>query len=110
MCALAVAVVALLGGCGDDKPASSSASTWQETTQSATSANGDTVRYLALGDSLTQEVSATDEQTGAFPSLLAEKWRSAGCEVELMNVGVSGYTAGQVLAEQVPQIEPFNPR
>ena len=26
-----------------------------------------------------------------------------------MNVGVSGYTAGQVLAEQVPQIGPFQP-
>jgi acyl-CoA thioesterase I len=67
------------------------------------------VRYLALGDSLTQGVGAVDEQTGAFPALLAERWRADGCEVELQNAGISGYTAGQILAEQVPQIDTFNP-
>jgi acyl-CoA thioesterase I len=67
------------------------------------------VRYLAIGDSLTQGVGAPDESTGAFPVLLAEQWRADGCEVELQNVGVSGYTAGQILAEQVPQIESFQP-
>jgi acyl-CoA thioesterase I len=67
------------------------------------------VRYLALGDSLTQGVGAPDESTGAFPALLAEHWRADGCEVELQNVGISGYTAGQILAEQVPQIESFQP-
>ena len=67
------------------------------------------VRYLALGDSVTQGVGAPDEQTGSFPALLAEKWRGEGCEVELQNAGISGYTAGQVLDEQVPQIEEFKP-
>jgi acyl-CoA thioesterase I len=32
-----------------------------------------------------------------------------GCEVELQNAGISGYTAGQVLDEQVPQIAEFKP-
>jgi lysophospholipase L1-like esterase len=36
---------------------------------------GDAIRYLSLGDSLTQGVGAPDEQTGSFPALLAEKWR-----------------------------------
>lgn len=67
------------------------------------------VRYLALGDSLTQGVGAVDETTGAFPALLAEHWRTDGCDVELQNAGISGYTAGQILAEQVPQIESFRP-
>jgi acyl-CoA thioesterase I len=67
------------------------------------------VRYLAIGDSLTQGVGAPDEATGAFPALLAEHWRADGCEVELQNAGISGYTAGQILAEQVPQIESFKP-
>jgi lysophospholipase L1-like esterase len=67
------------------------------------------IRYLAIGDSLTQGVGAPDESTGAFPALLAERWRADGCEVELQNVGISGYTAGQILAEQVPQIESFQP-
>ena len=72
-------------------------------------ASGDAVRYLSLGDSVTQGVGAPDEQTGSFPALLAEKWRGEGCEVELQNAGISGYTAGQVLDEQVPQIEEFKP-
>ena len=67
------------------------------------------VRYLALGDSLTQGVGTPDESTGAFPALLAEHWRADGCQVELHNAGISGYTAGQILAEQVPQIESFQP-
>ncbi len=67
------------------------------------------VRYLALGDSLSQGVGAPDEQTGAFPALLAEKWRGASCEVELQNAGISGYTAEQVLTDEVPQIEGFQP-
>lgn len=72
-------------------------------------APGDAIRYLSLGDSLTQGVGAPDEQTGSFPALLAEKWRGEGCEVELQNAGISGYTAGQILDEQVPQIEEFKP-
>jgi len=75
----------------------------------AAPASGGAVRYLALGDSLTQGVGAPDESTGAFPALLAEHWRADGCEVELQNVGISGYTAAQILAEQVPQIESFQP-
>ena len=67
------------------------------------------MRYLAMGDSLTQGVGATDLETGAFPALLAAKWRSDGCQVELQNVGISGYTAGQILAEQVPAIGDFQP-
>jgi acyl-CoA thioesterase-1 len=66
-------------------------------------------RYLALGDSLSQGVGAVDEADGAFPALLAERWRADGCEVELQNAGVSGYTAGQILDEQVPQIDSFKP-
>ena len=109
---LACAVVALASGCSgtrtvqsDGPPSKTSASA--EPSNAAPVSGG--VRYLALGDSLTQGVGAPDESTGAFPALLAEHWRADGCEVELQNVGVSGYTAGQILAEQVPQIEAFRP-
>jgi acyl-CoA thioesterase-1 len=70
---------------------------------------GEQVRYMALGDSVTQGVGAVDEQTGSFPALVAERWRADGCDVELQNAGISGYTAGQILAEQVPQIKSFAP-
>ena len=67
------------------------------------------VRYLALGDSLTQGVGAPDIETGAFPALLADRWRARGCKVELKNAGISGYTAGQVVTDQLPEIAPFKP-
>jgi acyl-CoA thioesterase I len=67
------------------------------------------VRYVSLGDSLTQGIGVENLDTQAFPALLAEKWRAAGCEVELQNLGISGYTAGQVLSDEVPNMADFQP-
>ena len=108
---MACAVAALAAGCSKAE-APQAAESAQETSATAernspAADSGGGVRYLALGDSLTQGVGAVDEQTGAFPALLAEHWRADGCDVELQNAGISGYTAGQILAEQVPQIESF---
>lgn len=108
------AVVALVGCSKSESPAPASSSSTvtaapgEDSTTSALPQDG-AVRYLALGDSLSQGVGAPDEQTGAFPALLAEQWRGAGCEVELQNAGISGYTAEQVLTDEVPQIEEFQP-
>jgi acyl-CoA thioesterase-1 len=112
---MASVLAALTAGCSgtrtvqSDSPPSPQDSSAAAESTGATPSPGGVVRYLALGDSLTQGVGAPDESTGAFPALLAEHWRADGCEVELQNAGISGYTAGQVLAEQVPQIESFNP-
>ncbi len=110
---MACAVVALVAGCSktESPQAAESAQATRATAESSSPAagSGGAVRYLAIGDSLTQGVGAADESTGAFPALLAEHWRADGCEVELQNAGISGYTAGQILAEQVPQIESFKP-
>ena len=113
MFVLACAVAALAAGCSKAETPQAAESA-QETSATAernspAADSGGGVRYLALGDSLTQGVGAVDEQTGAFPALLAEHWRADGCDVELQNAGISGYTAGQILAEQVPQIESFDP-
>ncbi|MBS2012665.1 MAG: SGNH/GDSL hydrolase family protein [Deltaproteobacteria bacterium] len=67
------------------------------------------IRYLSIGDSLTQGIGAPNPETEAFPAKLAERWRAKGCKVELSNVGISGYTAGEMLRDQVPQIAPFKP-
>jgi len=67
------------------------------------------VRYLALGDSLTQGVGAPDLDTGSFPALVSERWRKKGCKVELRNVGASGNTASQVISDQLPAIAEFKP-
>ena len=110
---MACAVAALVAGCSKTETPQAAESA-QETSATAepsspAAESGGEVRYLAIGDSLTQGVGAADESTGAFPALLAEHWRADGCEVELQNAGISGYTAGQILAEQVPQIESFKP-
>lgn len=104
------AAVALVG-CGNaQSPTPPSPTAQQQETGASSAAPADgAVRYLALGDSLSQGVGAPDEQTGAFPALLAERWRGEGCEVELQNAGISGYTAEQVLTDEVPQIDEFKP-
>lgn len=67
------------------------------------------VRYLAIGDSLSQGIGRDSFETDAFPARLAERWRDAGCTVELLNAGISGYTAAQMITDQVPNIESFGP-
>jgi acyl-CoA thioesterase I len=113
---VAATVVALVG-CSSKSESPAPAPSPSSSATAAPQEGGDTsavpkqgaMRYLALGDSLSQGVGAPDEQTGSFPALLAEKWRDAGCQVELQNAGISGYTAGQVLEDEVPQIEEFQP-
>lgn len=109
-------VAALAGGCSQSQSPSPPPPAAQQEESDASAApeatnapDAGSVRYLALGDSVTQGVGAPDEQTGSFPALLAEKWRGEGCAVELQNAGLSGYTSGQVLDEEVPQIEEFKP-
>ena len=67
------------------------------------------IRYLAMGDSITQGIGSDDFESAAFPARLAALWRSKGCTVELKNVAVAGYTAGEILRDEVPEIEAFNP-
>ena len=111
---VAVVCAAVVSGCGNsnaparDASGSPSNSAPAGETSRVETASG-AVRYLAIGDSLTQGVGASDEATRSFPALLAERWRAAGCHVELHNAGVSGSTVGQMITEQVPQIESFHP-
>lgn len=67
------------------------------------------VRYLALGDSLTQGGGLPDMEKGAFPTLLAQKWREKGCKVELKNPAVTRFEAKDVIAKELPLIESFKP-
>ncbi len=67
------------------------------------------VRYLAMGDSLTQGVGAKDVAQGNFAARVAAKWRARGCQVELKNLGVTRYTAQDVITNQVPEIAVFKP-
>lgn len=115
----AAVLVVGLSGCAKDpapapgsstKPASSSVAaepTSAETADAEPSSGA--VRYVSLGDSLTAGIGADDLDKGTFPALLAEKWRQAGCEVELQNLGISGYTAGQVLSDEIPNMADFQP-
>jgi acyl-CoA thioesterase-1 len=112
-----LALVVGLSGCSGDRLPASGMSTQQtsaaaaepSSTASEAQPPSGAVRYLSLGDSLTQGIGAADLDNGTFPALLAAKWRAAGCEVELQNVGISGYTAGQVLSDEVPNIADFKP-
>lgn len=102
-------VVVAISGCGSSPSSEQPAAATAAQSQAEADTESGTVRYLALGDSLTQGVGAPDESTGSFPALLAQHWRDGGCEVELNNVGISGYTTAQILDEQVPAIADFSP-
>ena len=67
------------------------------------------IRYLALGDSISQGKGTADFETAAFPARLAVRWRAEGRTVQLKNLGVPHYTAADVLAREVPEIAPFKP-
>ena len=67
------------------------------------------VRYLALGDSLTQGVGAPNPDTGSYPALLSEKWRARGCKVELQNHGIASYKSADVIADELPDVGTFKP-
>jgi len=67
------------------------------------------IRYLALGDSISQGYGVPDMSTGAFPARLAEHWRARGCKVVLKNLGARHNTSQDVITNQLPQIAPFKP-
>lgn len=66
-----------------------------------------TVRYLALGDSFT--IGTGSPPPRAFPTRLADRWRTQGCTLEVQNVAVNGYTSDDVVSEELPALSAFRP-
>ncbi len=64
-------------------------------------------RYVALGDSFT--IGTGSPPYRSMPARLAEKWQAAGCPVVLENLGVNGYTTGDLIAKELPRVRPFAP-
>ncbi len=67
------------------------------------------VRYLALGDSISQGVGSDDIEKAAFPTRLSERWRAKGCKVDLKNLGQSGFTTNDIIATELPELAPYKP-
>lgn len=109
---VAIFAVSASIGCNEAKTSSSGppppAPTASTIDGGADPATGE-VRYLAMGDSISQGIGTNDFETDSFPYKLAEKWRARGCKVELKNLGVAGYTAQDLIANQNPEIAPFKP-
>ncbi len=62
------------------------------------------VRWVALGDSYTRGEAA--ERSEAWPAVAADRLRAEGRSVELVaNLGRTGWTASDVLAQQVPFLD-----
>jgi len=65
---------------------------------------GSTLRYVALGDSYTIGTSVAEEDR--WPNQLVERID----ELELVaNPAVNGYTSGDVITEELPQLDALNP-
>src|SRR5258708_23473840 len=65
------------------------------------------IRYLALGDSFTVGTGIQPER--AFPAVLAQKWRDAGHEVELLNPAKNGYTTDDLIGQELRHATTFAP-
>lgn len=97
---LLLLVSPLLGGCSRSTPAGAS--------EGAASTRGlEEIRYLAIGDSFT--AGTGNQPAEAFPSRLASLWREHGRRVTLENLGVNGYTTGDVQREEIPEVARFHP-
>ena len=68
-----------------------------------------TIKYVALGDSLTYGM-GTQNQAQSFPSLLAEKLSGATTTVNVINLGVPGEMSAGVLRDQVSEAVKQNPQ
>jgi lysophospholipase L1-like esterase len=98
-----VVLALALAGCARSKPDPAPSAT----RGSRDDAAGDEIRYLALGDSFT--AGTGNAPADAFPSRLASLWRAHGRRVLCRNLGVDGYTTGDVHAREIPEIGPFHP-
>lgn len=67
------------------------------------------VRYLALGDSISQGKGTDDFAKVSFPARLSNRWRAKGCAVTLKNLGVPHFTAADVIAKELPELDAFKP-
>jgi acyl-CoA thioesterase-1 len=76
-----------------------------EATAEASAADGeDRVRYVALGDSYTIGTGVAEAER--WPTQLTERI----AEIELAgNLGVNAFTSGDVIAEELPQLEALRP-
>jgi acyl-CoA thioesterase I len=91
----AAAVVTLSNGCDPGSGTRESASTSREE---------DRVRYVALGDSYTIGTAVAEDDR--WPNQLAARIR----ELELVgNPAVNGYTSGDLIAEELPQLDGLRP-
>lgn len=65
------------------------------------------MRYLALGDSFTIGTGTTPDRS--FPAVLVALWGAAGQDWDLRNPAVNGYTADDLIREELPLVEAYRP-
>jgi lysophospholipase L1-like esterase len=70
--------------------------------------DGDPYTVVVLGDSTAQGIGA-DSPEETFGALVARRLAGEGTAVRFVNLGVSGATAGEVLAGQVPRVPALEP-
>jgi lysophospholipase L1-like esterase len=65
------------------------------------------MRYLALGDSFTIGTGTTPDRS--FPAVLVNRWWDEGRECDLRNPAVNGYTTEDLIREELPLVESYQP-
>lgn len=99
-----VAIAAWTAGCqGRGVPAASA-----QVSTSPASADGDDLRYVALGDSYTIGTSVSEE--ARWPNQLVARLDRTGPALRLVaNLGVNGFTSRDVIEVELPQLDALRP-
>ena len=102
-----LAVLLVAAACA---PAAQPTVTGAQTTNSpqASTAPSTALRYVALGDSYTIGTGVGREER--WPDQLVERLSAHGVDIELVaNLGVNGYTSGDLIDDELPQVAGLRP-
>ena len=92
----AVLSLAVLAGCSADQDSSARTGTTGTSIDATSDRPEAETLIVAMGDSLTEGLGVDPEQ--AYPAQLERELRSAGCDVRVINAGISGETSAGALA------------
>lgn len=95
------ALTVLAAGCTSATPPQAVAASVEAP---ATNGSASTAKYLALGDSFTIGTGASPDRS--FPARLVAR---TACGATLRNVAVNGYTTGDVIERELPELKAFAP-
>lgn len=101
--------IALAAACDHDRAAASvvAPTSSPNVASSAAPPTAIDVRYVAIGDSFTEGTGSP--KVDAFPVRVEARLAAKGVKVEVLNLGVNGFTTSDVIEVELPRLRAFSP-